>query len=73
MKNGEWEKESPYHWPLNMFLLMFRLSPAGKEMMLTISVLRVLFSRLFSVFWGYHKQGSCQAGMSAAISKVNII
>lgn len=35
--------------------------------------LRVFFSRLFSVFWGYHKQGSCQAGMSAAISKVNII
>lgn len=27
---------------------------------------------LFSVFWGYHKQGSCQAGMSAAITKVSI-
>lgn len=27
---------------------------------------------LISVFWGYHKQGSCQAGLSAAITKVNI-
>lgn len=25
-----------------------------------------------SVFWGYHKQGSCQAGLSAAVTKVNI-
>jgi preprotein translocase subunit YajC len=22
------------------------------------------------VYWGYHRQGSCQAGLSAAISKV---
>lgn len=31
------------------------------------------FCLFVSVFWGYHKQGSCQAGMSAAISKVNIL
>lgn len=24
-----------------------------------------------AVYWGYHRQGSCQAGMSAAISKVS--
>lgn len=31
------------------------------------------FNRFFAALWGYHKQGSCQAGMSAAITKVNII
>lgn len=24
---------------------------------------------LIVAFWGYHRQGSCQAGMSAAVSK----
>lgn len=32
-------------------------------------VLLVFF--FFSVAWGYHRQGSCQAGMSAVVSKVS--
>lgn len=29
-----------------------------------------IFSRFISVYWGYHRQGSCQAGLSAAVNKV---
>lgn len=29
-----------------------------------------LISNIFSGNWGYHRQGSCQAGLGAAISKV---
>lgn len=49
---------------MHTFFSLFNFSRAN--------FLHIYFFSPISVFWGYHKQGSCQAGMSAAISKVSI-
>lgn len=58
-------------WPNKLFPSMF-FKKTLLQWKQSNKILLFFFNFLFPVFWGYHKQGSCQAGLSAAITKVNI-
>lgn len=55
-------------WNCNMFWCLF----FNDQFIITKTNFCLLYLWIL-VFWGYHKQGSCQAGLSAAITKVNIL